>query len=524
MSVKPVLRVENLAISFDKRVVHNVSLEIYPGRTTAIVGESGSGKTVTSMAIMGLLPKAATIENGRIVGCDGEVWTSSDGTGKNAPIGTEISMVFQDPMSSLNPSMTVGKQVAEPIMVHEGASRIPTKYRVLELFQEVELPEAEKAYDKFPHELSGGQKQRVMIAMALACNPRILVADEPTTALDVTVQDTILKLLQKLQQERNLGILFISHDLEVVREIADFVLVMKSGEVVESGECKNILDSPEHSYTKELIASRPQRENKCPALNQNDSTLIEVRSVSLAYVSEKNFFGIPTDSFKAVNGVSMKIDSGERVGLVGESGSGKSSLGKLMLGMEACTEGEVYWKSKKLDFTTSKEVKEFKRGAQPVFQDPFSALNPRLKVGKAIQEAIDVGECSQSVEQLLKEVGLKGEDAGRYPGAFSGGQRQRIVIARALAIEPEFLVLDESVAALDLRIQAEILKLLSDIQKKRELAFLFISHDLSVIEAICDRVLIMKDGEIIEEGSTEKIFNSPENSYTIELLKSRPGA
>jgi ABC-type microcin C transport system duplicated ATPase subunit YejF len=513
MSVKPVLKVENLAIAFDKRVVNDVSLEVYAGKTTAIVGESGSGKTITSMAIMGLLPKKAVIENGTIEGWDGEI-----------KAGNGISMVFQDPMSSLNPSMTVGKQVAEPIIIHQNKDAKEAKSKVLELFEEVELPEAAVAYDKFPHELSGGQKQRVMIAMALACNPKILVADEPTTALDVTVQNTILKLLQKLQKERELGILFISHDLEVVRDIADIVMVMKDGEVVERGGCKEVLDSPVHSYTKELIASRPKRKEGKQDVDSNSGVLIEVKDVCLEYISKKNFFGTAIEAFNAVKNVSFQIKRGERVGLVGESGSGKSSLGKLMLGMEKCTSGEVFWKDKRLDFLDSRVFKDFKKGAQPVFQDPFSALNPRIKVGAAIQEAIGVGEGSQSVLELMREVGLTEADTMKYPGAFSGGQRQRIVLARALAIEPEFLVLDESVAALDLRIQAEILNLLSEIQKTRDLAYLFISHDLSVIEAVCDRVLIMKDGEIVEEGSTEKIFKSPENSYTQQLLKSRPGA
>ena len=310
----------------------------------------------------------------------------------------------------------------------------------------------------------------------------------------------------------------------MVKEIADTVMVMKEGEVVEAGNCKNVLESPEHSYTKDLIASRPKRKSGNQIVETSRDTLIEVKKVGLEYISKKNFFGKTLETFHAVKSVSLRIKKGERVGLVGESGSGKSSLGKLMLGMEECTSGEVYWKDEKLAFNDVQVLKKFKKGAQPVFQDPFSALNPRIKVGEAIQEAIDVGGGSQTVVELMKEVGLSESDTLKYPGAFSGGQRQRIVLARALAIEPEFLVLDESVAALDLRIQAEILNLLSEIQKTRELAFLFISHDLSVIEAICDRVLIMKEGEIVEEGSTEKIFNSAENSYTKQLLKSRPGA
>ncbi len=506
MSSSPVLKVTNLSVAFDKRVVNDLSFSIYPGKTTAIVGESGSGKTVSSMAVMGLLPKTATIESGDFT---------------VLKVGVEISMVFQDPMSSLNPSMRVGEQVSEPLIVHENLSNEAAREKAIELFKEVELPDAAAAYDKFPHELSGGQKQRVMIAMALACNPHVLIADEPTTALDVTVQSVILDLISRLQKERNLGVLFISHDLEVVKDIADEVIVMRLGDVVEQGECKKVFSNPQHEYTKELIASRPRRNG--PGA-ESDGALIEARGVSLDYPVKKDFMGRTTEVFGAVKNVSLRVGARERVGLVGESGSGKSSLGKLLLGMELCSSGEVLWKDETLDIENTKAFRGFKKCAQPVFQDPFSALNPRLRVGSALQEALDLSGSKLTVSGLLEEVGLSGEDASKYPGGFSGGQRQRIVLARALAMEPEFLVLDESVAALDLRIQAEILKLISDIQKKRSLAFLFISHDLSVIEAICDRVVIMKNGEIVEEGTTENIFKKPENSYTKELLNSRPGA
>tara|TARA_Y100001954_G_C15803499_1_gene601441 strand:+ start:1260 stop:2771 length:1512 start_codon:yes stop_codon:yes gene_type:complete len=503
MSLSPVLKVTNLSIAFDKRVVNDLSFQVIPGKTTAIVGESGSGKTVSSMAVMGLLPPSAKIESGEFT---------------SLKVGVEISMIFQDPMSSLNPSMRVGDQVAEPLLVHKGLSSEQARIKVQELFNEVELPSPEESYKKYPHELSGGQKQRVMIAMALACDPKVIIADEPTTALDVTVQKTILDLLSRLQKERNLGVLFISHDLEVVNDISDYVVVMRLGDVVEEGSCKDVFGNPQHDYTKELISSRHKREG---AINSSGDSLIEANRVSLEYIVKKDFLGRVKESFSAVKNVSLSIHAGERVGLVGESGSGKSSLGKLLLGMEPCTSGEIKWKGQSLDLN---DLKAFKKGAQPVFQDPFSALNPRMRIGLALQEAINLGGGNATVNQLLEEVGLKSEDSNKYPNSFSGGQRQRIVLARALAMEPEFLVLDESVAALDLRIQAEILKLISDIQKKRSLAFLFISHDLSVIEAICDRIVIMKDGEIVEEGTTEVIFKNPQNSYTQELLNSRPGA
>lgn len=524
---KTSLRVNNLTVSFQEPVVKGVSLEVFPGKTTAIVGESGSGKTILSMAIMGLLPNSARIETGEVKGLAGEVWANA-ACERGAPVGREISMVFQDPMSSLNPSMIVGEQVAEPLLIHEKITKEECKERVLNLFKEVELSDPEIAYEKFPHELSGGQKQRIMIAMALACDPKILIADEPTTALDVTVQDTILKLLQRLQKKRNLGVLFISHDLDVVRDIADYVLVMRYGEVMEQGACKQVLCAPGHEYTKELLASRPKRgDDSENGEKEDEKILIEARGVCLDYVTDKNWLGNASEFFSAVKDVTFNIKSGERVGLVGESGSGKSSLGKVLLGMEPVSSGEVLWKGKVIDFTDRSSLQNFRRSAQPVFQDPFSALNPRMKIGATLAEAImvrgGVDDIEIKVSDLLKEVGLDESDAEKYPGSFSGGQRQRIVLARALAIEPEFLVLDESVAALDLRIQAEILNLLSEIQKERDLAFLFISHDLTVIEAICDRVLIMKSGEIVEEAETQTLFSNPKNPYTKRLLKSRPG-
>ena len=351
-----------------------------------------------------------------------------------------------------------------------------------------------------------------MIALALALNPKVLIADEPTTALDVTVQKTILDLLSRIQDQRNLGILFISHDLDVVAQFADDIIVMKTGNIVESGSAKDIFNAPKHPYTKELINSKPRRTGSA---THSQEVLIEGKNLALEYPIEKDWLGRTSKVFTAVKNVSVTINKGERVGLVGESGSGKSSLGKLLMGLESCTSGSILWKGLPVD------LRAFRKVAQPVFQDPFSALNPRMTVGAALAEAISGQKTPQ---ELLEEVGLSPDDIYKYPGEFSGGQRQRIVLARALAVEPEFIILDESVAALDLRIQAEILKLLCEIQERRGLAFLFISHDLSVIEAVCDRILIMKNGEIVERGLTEQIFANPENSYTKRLLNSRPGA
>ena len=509
-----------------------MSFNVYEGMTTAIVGESGSGKTVTSTAIMGLLPSNGRVIEGYVKGMDGVTWVAADKK-PITPVGREISMVFQDPMSSLNPSMKVGEQVAEPLAVHMGLDRSDAMKRVIALFKEVELPEPAISIYKYPHELSGGQKQRVMLAIALACNPKILVADEPTTALDVTVQKTILELLLRLQKERDLGILFITHDLDVVRDIADYVVVMKDGEIVEQGKCIAVLDKPTHPYTLDLLNAKPKRnDSQIEDLNKEARPLIEVKNLELTYITKKNWFGKVKERFTAVKGVNLKILPGERLGLVGESGCGKSTLGKLMLGLEIPNKGAVIWKGVELNLNNTQMMKAFRRDAQPVFQDPFSALNPRMSIGNALCEAIGTTENGDALSALKKmemarnllvEVGLNKEDTDKYPASFSGGMRQRIVLARALAVKPALLILDESVSALDVRIQAQILSLLSDIQKRRSLAYMFISHDLNVIHAVCDRVIVMKDGGIIEEGPAEKIFNSPSNSYTKHLLESRPG-
>ena len=516
MSDSPLLSLRDVCIAFDGRepVVKGVSCDVWAGATTCIVGESGSGKTLTSLAVMGLLPGSGKLEGGEVRGPEGALWAAPGE--HHAPVGRDVAMVFQDPMSSLNPSMRVGAQVAEPLELHQGVGGEAAQAEVARLFAEVGLPEGSER--KYPHELSGGQKQRVMIALALACNPKVLLADEPTTALDVTVQRAILDLLQELRDARGIGVLFVTHDLDVVKDIADHVVVMRHGEVVESGTCAEVMSRPSHPYTQALLAAMPEGTSPAPH-GENAIPLIETEGVARRYVTQRTLMGRPKDWFDALHPTTLRIARGESVGLVGESGSGKSTLGKVLLGMEPSDGGKVLWKG------GPAQGSAFKRAAQPVFQDPFSALNPAMTVGEALREARGqrLTDEGPTVEALLAEVGLNPADAARHPRSFSGGQRQRIVLARALALNPEFLVLDESVAALDLRIQAEILDLLMALKAKRGLTFLFISHDLNVVASVCERVLVMQAGRVVEEGPTDQIMSSPQHPYTQRLLNSRPG-
>ena len=522
MSDAPLLTIDRISIAFGgaQPVVKEVSCEVFPGQTTCIVGESGSGKTLTSLAVMGLLPRSGAMTHGEVRGPKGAVWAKPGW--HDAPVGRDVAMVFQDPMSSLNPSMRVGAQVAEPLELHRDTRGEAAQAEVARLFDEVGLPQGSER--KSPHELSGGQKQRVMIALALACNPKVLLADEPTTALDVTVQRDILDLLQRLRDELRLGVLFVTHDLDVVRDIADHMVVMRNGEVVESGTCQSVMKDPQHAYTQSLLAAMPKvHASSAPtdSVGLTDGTpLVAARGVVKRFVTRTNVWGKPTDTFDALKGVDLAIAPGERMGLVGESGSGKSTLGNILLGLDTWDEGEVTWKG------GTPQGAAFRRAAQPVFQDPFSALNPSMTVGAALQEAVDAraDKRGPSVADLLEEVGLHASDAARKPGSFSGGQRQRIVLARALALSPEFLVLDESVAALDLRIQAEILDLLKALCERRGLTFLFISHDLKVVGAVCDRIAVMREGEIVEEGPAMQLLSSPQHPYTQRLLNSHPGS
>lgn len=518
-----VLRVDGLSVGFGGQpVTHGVSFDLRAGQTTALVGESGSGKSLTASAIMGLLPPAGEVLAGRVTDGTGLPWVAV-GEPLRTPLGRGAAMVFQDPMSSLNPSMRVGDQVAEGPRFHQGISRAEARLRVEALFEEVELPDPGVTFEKYPHELSGGQKQRVMIALALAGEPRVLIADEPTTALDVTVQKAVLDLLARLQSRRGLAMLFITHDLDVVADIADQVLVMRSGRVVEAGLAGQVLAQPQTQYTKDLLAAH-ELQQALPAPTPDGTALIAVRNLTKSFVTDRDFLGRPRKRFTAVRGVSLAIQRGERVGLVGESGSGKSTIGRLMLGMEWPDDGDILLEGRAVDLRDGQAANAMRRMAQLVFQDPFSALNPRMTIGDALREVLKWhGHPESDAAQLLEEVGLPATDLNKRPGDFSGGQRQRIVIARALAVRPVFLVLDESVAALDAHIQREILDLLERLGDERGLTYLFISHDLGVVASFCPRVVVLRNGEVVEEGATAAVWSDPQHPYTRALLESRPG-
>ena len=524
----PLLQIRDLSVAFygEKPVTSGVTFDLFAGCTTALLGESGSGKSITSSAIMGLLPPGGVVVDGSVQHVPSEtLWVEPQGVNR-APLGRGLSMVFQDPMSSLNPSMRVGLQVAEVLTLHQKCSQSAARMRVQQLFKEVELPDPEITFRKYPHELSGGQKQRIMLAIALAAEPEVLIADEPTTALDVTVQQSILALLKKVQKLRGLAVLFITHDLDVVRDIADHVLVLKDGVIVEQGPTWNVFLHPEHPYTAALLKAKERPRRLFDSAKK--TPFIEVNQLSKSFPTHRNLLGRVTAEFTAVRNVSLTIHRGERIGLVGESGSGKSTLGRLLLGLTDSSSGTIVMDGHPVQTHNRKSMKRTRKFAQLVFQDPYSALNPQMRVGRALEEVLKHLGCSTSQSEnsaiaLLEEVGLQAEDALRYPRSFSGGQRQRIVIARALAMEPEFLVLDESVAALDVQIQRAILDLLAKIGDARQLTFLFISHDLGVMESFCNRLLVMQHGQLVETGKTSEIMESPQHPYTQQLLSSRAG-
>lgn len=562
ISTKPILSVSDLSISFKSDeglnpAVKNISFNLDQGKTLAIVGESGSGKSVTSLAILNLLPiPPAVIENGKIIlrqdDSERDLVTQNDKE-KRSLRGNVISMIFQEPMSSLNPVYTCGNQVAEMLQLHRKMNASAARNKTIELFKEVELPRPEKIFDSYPHEISGGQKQRVMIAMAMSCEPRILIADEPTTALDVTVQKNILQLLDRLQQKTGMSMIFITHDLGVVQEIADHVLVMYRGEVVESGAAKQIFEAPLHNYTKGLLACRPNPKkdrHRLPTLkdfleekpsSDFDRTvekasysekLLEVKNFNKWYPQKKSWLKrfAPTEYVKAVNDVSFEVFKGETLGLVGESGCGKTTLSRALLHLIQPTSGQVVYNGKNVSNFSKAEWIKLRRKIQIIFQDPYSSLNPRKTVGQTITEPMKVhgigsGAADRKTRavELLEKVGLSAEHYNRYPHAFSGGQRQRIVIARTLALEPKFVICDESVSALDVSVQAQVLNLLNDLKKEFGLTYIFISHDLSVIKHMSDRIMVMKEGRIEEIGKASDVYDNPETAYTRKLIDAIPG-
>ncbi|CCN48818.1 Glutathione import ATP-binding protein gsiA [Vibrio nigripulchritudo MADA3029] len=527
MSQSPILTVRDLSVTFTTNdgpvhAVKNVNFDLKKGETLAIVGESGSGKSVSTNAVMRLLPDNSIIPPSANIQFEGKSILELSEKEMQAIRGDRIGMIFQEPMTSLNPYMRVGIQVAEALMCHRKVTRSQAKERVLELFNLVHLPNPETAYTKYPHEFSGGQLQRIMIAMALMNEPDILIADEPTTALDVTVQAEVLNLIKEIQEKMGMAILFITHDLGVVKHFADRVIVMCKGDVVEEGQTAELFKNPTEDYTKMLINSIPHG-SKDPVAD-NAVNLLKADDIRVKFLIKSHFIQSRNQYFEAVKGISLELKQGETLGIVGESGSGKSTLGRALIGLLP-SEGKIAYRGRDLSTLTEKEKFELKKDVQMVFQDPYGSLSPRMTVGDIITEALTVHQPQLSragrmerARKALEEVRLDPHSINRYPHEFSGGQRQRIAIARALILEPSFILLDEPTSALDRSVQLTVIDLLKDLQKKHNIGFLFISHDLSVVKALSDRVMVMQKGVVMEEGTAEEIFNNPKNEYTQKLI------
>ncbi|AZQ42974.1 ABC transporter ATP-binding protein [Nonlabens ponticola] len=558
-SNNPIVEVQGLNLSFSTnhgsiQVLHDVSFDLHPNEILAIVGESGSGKSVTSKVLMGLLPEKITqidcrkleVQQNDIRDFKERDWSRFR--------GSVISMIFQEPMSSLNPTITCGQQVAEILKIHTSLNTLQRKTEVLELFEKVKLPEPEVTYKKYPHEISGGQMQRVMIAMAIACKPKILIADEPTTALDVTVQQEILMLLKELQADYGMSMIFISHDLGVVKSFADRILVMYQGRIVESETATNIFENAQHDYTKALINSRPdpeQRVKRLPTITDflNDTVksvyedvskrherlsimydkapVLTVENVVKDYLGNRNSVFGKRYMFRAVDHVSFELYPQESLGVVGESGCGKSTLGNMITGLRDATSGSIRYHGTDLSQLSQKDWRAYRKDIQIIFQDPFASLNPRIKIGEAIIEPMQIHgigsnhkERKKMVEKLLEQVGLEASHYDRYPHEFSGGQRQRIGIARTVALQPKIIVCDESVSALDISVQAQVLNLLNELKELYDFSYLFISHDLAVIKYFCDRVIVMNKGKIEEIQEADALFAKPTSTYTRKLIDS----
>lgn len=530
------LSIKNLHISFLSNdeafeAVKGVSFDVRKGETLGIVGESGSGKSVTARSIMQLLPSPPALMTEGSIEFDGKTISAFSDREMEKIRGKEMSMIFQDPMSSLNPTIKVGKQIDEVLIKHQGLSAKEAKQQSIAMLQLVGIKNPAERYDQYPHEFSGGMRQRAMIAMALSCRPKLLIADEPTTALDVTIQAQILRLMKKMQQQFGTSIILITHDLGVVAGMCDRVVVMKKGEIVESNTTENIFSSPQHPYTKKLLNALPRLDEKkqpkgdmdLPEDINPDRPLIEVRNLRQIYPLGGG------RSLKAVDSISFSIQPGETLGLVGESGSGKSTTGRLLLRLQEATEGEILYKGMALNRLNKKQMKQLRKEIQIIFQDPYASLNPRMKVLDIIGHSLDIhklvktkAERKARVEELLELVGLEKEHAYRFPHEFSGGQRQRIGIARALAVNPKFIVCDEPLSALDVSLQAQIVDLLKDLQKKLGLTYLFIAHDLSMVKHISDRVAVMNAGKIIELAESEELYSNPLHPYTKSLLATVP--
>ena len=523
------LKVENLSVHFHRRdqppteAVKSVSFSLKQGETLALVGESGSGKSVSALSILGLLPyPMASHPTGSIL-FEGQELLNAPEADLRKVRGHDIGMIFQEPMTALNPLHSLEKQIAEPLLIHKGMTKIQAKDRVIELLHLVGFADGVNRLQAYPHQLSGGQRQRVMIAMALACEPKLLIADEPTTALDVTIQAGILDLIRRLQEQFKMGLLLISHDLGMVAKMAKTVAVMREGEVVEQGRTSLVLKKPKHPYTQHLLACEPKGH---PApVPKSRSPILTTTDIEVTFKGQKkSWIARGSADVKAVDGISFSVVSGETVGIVGESGSGKSTLAYAVLRLVKC-KGEIDFCGTQLQGLSRGAIRHLRPQMQIIFQDPFSSLNPRLSVGQIVAEGLEIHHknlgrkaIDEQVQTILQEVGLSPEARHRYPHEFSGGQRQRIAIARALILKPKLLILDEPTSALDRSIQAEVIELLRDLQKRYQLAYLFISHDLKVVRAMSHRIIVMQDGRIVEEGETEKIFTTPKQIYTKTLI------
>ena len=578
---KTLLEFKNLVTEFHTegttvKAVNNISFTLNKGETVGIVGESGSGKSVTSLSAMRLIPSPpGKISGGEIIfhkknGEKVDLLKASEEEMRSYR-GNDIAMIFQEPMTSLNPVFTCGDQVLEAIMLHQKLDKNEAKNLTIELFKKVQLPDPERIFSTYPHQISGGQKQRVMIAMAMSCEPSVLIADEPTTALDVTVQKTILKLMQDLQKEQDMGIMFITHDLGVIAELADKVVVMYKGKIVEQGNVWDIFTNPQHPYTKGLLACRPPLEKRYSFLptvsdfmkiddqgsiiDNNISVeeftkklviseserkakqkilfekkpVLKLKNLKTYFPIRNGFFGGISSYVKAVNDVTFDVFPGETLGLVGESGCGKTTIGRTILRLEEPTEGSMIYKGQDIAKMNAEELREFRKEVQIIFQDPYSSLNPRMTIGNAIMEPMQVHnilssdeERKEKVKELLSKVSLDPSHFYRYPHEFSGGQRQRIGIARALAVDPKFIICDESVSALDVSVQAQVLNLLNDLKDEFGLTYIFISHDLSVVKYMSDRMVVMQEGKVEEMGDADQIYNSPKTEYTNRLIDAIP--
>jgi len=521
---KKLLQISDLSISFgQKEVVKQVSFSIEKGQMTALVGESGSGKSVLALSLLKLLPYPyANHPSGKILLNGEDLITFSDKQMRKIR-GVDISMIFQEPMTSLNPLHTVEKQISEVLVLQKNMTVKQAKKRCIELLHQVELESLCGRLDTYPHELSGGQRQRVMIAMALACEPKILIADEPTTALDVTVQAKILELLKKLQQSLDMTILLITHDLTIVRRVCDKIMVMNKGEIVEQGDTHKIFEKPQHAYTKHLLSSEPK--GLAIKADKDAPTIVSAKNLKVSFPVKRNFFGKPISFVDAVKSSSLVLKKGHTLGIVGESGSGKTTIAMAILRLIR-SEGVIEFEGRRIDTLCGNSVRPLRKEMQVVFQDPFASLNPRMTVGQIIGEGLNAHNIGQSqsardvmIYKALEDVGLEPEMADLYPHEFSGGQRQRIAIARALVLDPKLIVLDEPTSALDLSVQAQIVKLLKDLQKDRGISYIFISHDLRVVRAISHDVIVLKDGNIVESGSVTDIFENSKADYTKELIK-----